>query len=128
MLGVQPILGRAFTERDDEESSPEVVMLGHGYWQRRFGGDPAVVGRRITVDGTPREIIGVLPQGFWFMDARHDLVLPLRFDRAKVAPRRLQLPGRSAGCVPASRSTRLNADVARMIRDRASAGFRRRRA
>ena len=59
-------------------------MLGHGYWQRRFGGDPGVVGRRIMVDGTAREIIGVLPKGFWFMDMPHDLVLPLRFDRAKV--------------------------------------------
>ena len=84
MLGVQPILGRAFAERDDEAGSPEVVMLGHGYWQRRFGGDPGVVGRRIMVDGTAREIIGVLPEGFWFMDVPHDLVLPLRFERAKV--------------------------------------------
>jgi MacB-like periplasmic core domain len=49
MLGVQPILGRAFTERDDDPRSPAVMMLGHGYWQRRFGGDPAVPGRRITV-------------------------------------------------------------------------------
>ena len=84
MLGVQPILGRAFAERDDEVGSPEVVMLSHGYWQRRFGGDPGVVGRRIMVDGTAREIIGVLPKGFWFMDVPHDLVLPLRFERAKV--------------------------------------------
>ena len=115
MLGVQPILGRAFTERDDEDSSPEVVMLGHGYWQRRFGGDPAVVGRRIMVDGTPREIIGVLPQGFWFMDAPHDLVLPLRFDRAKV-----RLAGynfRAVGRLrPGVDIAAVNADVARMIR------------
>ena len=84
MLGVQPILGRAVAERDDEVGSPEVVMLSHGYWQRRFGGDLGVVGRRIMVDGTAREIIGVLPKGFWFMDAPHDLVLPLRFERGKV--------------------------------------------
>ncbi|MEO8078587.1 MAG: ABC transporter permease, partial [Acidobacteriota bacterium] len=68
ILGVQPILGRAFTERDDQEGSPPVVMLGYGYWQRRFGGDPAAVGRRLTLDGTPLEIIGVLPQDFWYMD------------------------------------------------------------
>src|SRR4051794_34841632 len=84
MLRVQPILGRAFAERDDDSGSPEVVMLGHGYWQRRFGGNPAAVGRRIMIDGTLREIIGVLPQSFWFMDMAHDLVLPLRYDRAKV--------------------------------------------
>ena len=59
-------------------------MLGYGYWQRRFGGDPASSGAGIMVDGTAREIIGVLPKDFWFMDMAHDLVVPLRFDRAKV--------------------------------------------
>ena len=93
MLGVQPILGRAFVGADNDGGSPEVVMLGHGYWQRRFGGDPAVVGRRIMVDGTAREIIGVLPQGFWFMDmtARPRGAAPLRARQG--ASRRLQLPG-----------------------------------
>lgn len=84
MLGVQPALGRPFTEKDNQNGSPEVIMLSHGYWQRKFGGDPNVIGRRIRVDGSAREIIGVLPQGFWYMDSRHDLVLPLRFDRAEV--------------------------------------------
>jgi predicted permease len=115
MLGVPPILGRAFEERDDAAGSPEVVMLGHGYWQRRFGGDPGVVGRRIVVDGTPREIIGVLPKGFWFMDASHDLVLPLRFDRAKVrlAGYNFQAIGRLRSGVSLEAA---DADVARMIR------------
>ncbi len=115
MLGVQPILGRAFTERDDQEGSPPVVMLGYGYWQRRFGGDPAAVGRRLTLDGTPLEIIGVLPQGFWHMDARHDLVVPVRIDRAKV-----HLAGYSFRAIgrlrPGVTLDALNADVARMIR------------
>ena len=115
MLGVQPILGRAFTERDDQEGSPPVVMLGYGYWQRRFGGDPAAVGRRLTLDGTPLEIIGVLPQDFWHMDARHDLVVPVRIDRAKV-----HLAGYSFRAIgrlrPGVTLDALNADVARMIR------------
>ena len=84
MLGVQPILGRAWPSETTTAGSPEVVMLGHDYWQRRFGGDPGVIGRRMMVDGTAREIIGVLPQGFWFMDMWHDLLLPLRFERGKV--------------------------------------------
>ena len=115
MLGVQPILGRAFTERDDQEGSPPVVMLGYGYWQRRFGGDPAAVGRRLTLDGTSLEIIGVLPQGFWHMDARHDLVVPVRIDRAKVhlAGYNFQAIGRLR---PGVTLDALNADVARMIR------------
>jgi putative ABC transport system permease protein len=115
MLGVQPILGRAFAQRDDEAGSPEVMMLAHGYWRRRFGGDRDVIGRRIMVDGTPREIIGVLPQGFWFMDAPHDLVLPLRFDRATVrlAGYNFRAVGRMR---PGVSLEAVDADVARMIR------------
>ncbi|MEO7275520.1 MAG: ABC transporter permease [Vicinamibacterales bacterium] len=114
MLGVNPILGRAFVERDDDRKSPEVVMLSHGYWQRRFGGDPTVVGRRLLVDGTPREIVGVLPQGFWFMDEGHDLVMPLRFDRAAVrlAGYNFQAIGRLR---PGVTIQQADADVARMI-------------
>jgi putative ABC transport system permease protein len=114
ILGVQPALGRAFVERDDDPHSPEVVMLGHGYWQRRFGGDPGVVGRRITVDGTAREIIGVLPQAFWFMDMPRDVVVPLRFDRATV-----RLAGynfRAIGRLrPGVSIQQVDGDVARMI-------------
>jgi putative ABC transport system permease protein len=114
MLGVQPILGRAAAERDDEAGSPEVVVLGHGYWQRRFGGDPGIVGRRITVDGTDREIIGVLPAGFWFMDVSLDLLLPLRFERSKVrlAGYNFQAIGRLR---PGVSIEAANTDVARMI-------------
>jgi putative ABC transport system permease protein len=115
LVGVQPMLGRDFAEKDNDTSSPEVVMLGYGYWQRRFGGDPSAVGRRLTVDGTAREIIGVLPRGFWHMDTPHDLVFPLRFDRAKV-----RLAGynwRAVGRLrPGVTLEQANADVARMIR------------
>jgi predicted permease len=115
MLGIQPILGRAFTERDDRRGGDEVVMLGNGYWRRRFGSDPDVVGRRITVDGTAREIIGVLPDGFWFLDVPHDLIMPLRYDRAT-----LRLAGynfRGIGRMqPGVSLDAVNADVARMIR------------
>jgi putative ABC transport system permease protein len=115
LLGVQPILGRAMLERDDEAGSPEVVMLGHGYWQRRFGGDPGVVGRRIMVDGTAREIIGVLPEGLWFMDVSHDLVLPIRFERSKVHLAGYNFPaiGRLRPGVSIEAAA---ADVARMIK------------
>jgi putative ABC transport system permease protein len=84
MLGVQPIIGREFAETDNQDKSPEVVMLGYGYWQRRFGGDPKVIGRSIIVDGSAREIIGVLPNNFWFMDMGHDLLAPFRFNRSTV--------------------------------------------
>ena len=115
LLGVQPAVGRPFSERDDRDDSPDVVMLGHGYWQRQFGGKSDVVGQLITVDGTRREIIGVLPKGFWFMDAPHDLLLPVRFNRANV--RLAGYNNRAVGRLrPGVDLAGVNADVARMIR------------
>jgi predicted permease len=114
MLGVKPILGRGFTEKDNATTSPEVVMLSHGYWQRRFSGDPKVIGRRIMADGAAREIIGVLPKGFWFMDMKHDLILPLRFDRASVRLAGYNFQG-IARLRPGVTIQQANSDVARMI-------------
>ena len=115
LLGVQPAIGRPFAEQDDQEGSPEVVMLSHAYWQRQFGGNPNAVGQLVTVDGTRREIIGVLPKGFWFMDAPHDLVLPIRFNRATV--RLAGYNNRAVGRLrPGVDLAGINADVARMIR------------
>jgi predicted permease len=114
MLGVRPILGRDFDEKDGHNSSPDVVMLSYGYWQRRFGGDPKVIGRRIMADGAAREIVGILPERFWFMDMSHDLVLPLRFDRANV-----RLAGYNFQAIarlrPRVTIQQANADVARII-------------
>src|SRR5438270_378109 len=60
------------------------LHLADGYWRTRFGGDPTVLGRRIMVDGNPREIIGVLPASFQCMDRRISMMIPLRFDRNDV--------------------------------------------
>ncbi|MEO7999705.1 MAG: ABC transporter permease, partial [Gemmatimonadaceae bacterium] len=114
MLGVQPLLGRGFIEADDAEGSPDVVMLGYGYWQQHFGGDRTVVGRRITMDGKPVEVIGVLPQSFWLMDVPHDFVAPLRFNRGSV-----HLAGYNYQAIARLKSgvtiAQANRDVARMI-------------
>ncbi len=83
-LGVQPILGRWFTATDDSRGSPETALLTYGYWQRRFGGSSSAIGQRILVDGEPKEIIGVMPQSFRFLDEKPDLIFPFRFDRNKV--------------------------------------------
>ena len=82
MLGVQPAVGRLFNRKDDSPDGPETVILSHGYWQTRFGGDRAVVGRRILLDGRPREVIGVLPANFRFLDQKPAVVLPMRLDRS----------------------------------------------
>ncbi|HXW05465.1 MAG TPA: ABC transporter permease [Vicinamibacterales bacterium] len=84
VLRVEPLLGRRFTADDDSPKTPERVMLAHGYWQRKFGSDPGVVGRQVTVDGRPREIIGVLGPGFRFLNRNPQLVLPFRINRAEV--------------------------------------------
>src|SRR5258706_7873551 len=76
VLGVQPRLGRVFTE-DEDNQSVRVVVISHGLWQRRFGGSPGIVGRKISLNDEPYEVIGVMPPGFYFMHSRDiDLWMP----------------------------------------------------
>lgn len=83
-LDTPPQVGRWFSQADQIPRGPERVMLSYGYWQRRFGGDRTVIGRNIMVDSRPREIVGVMPKGFQFVDADFDLVGPLAFERGKL--------------------------------------------
>jgi predicted permease len=84
LLGVKPTLGRLFTQADDTVGAPQTVLLSYGYWQKKFGGANSVIGKSITLDGKPREIIGVLPKGFHFLDWDDaSLVLPMQWDRSK---------------------------------------------
>jgi predicted permease len=83
-LGVPPEVGRWLSSEDQVPRGPQRVMLSYGYWQRRFGGDRAVVGRSITVDSRPREIVGVMPEGFRITDTDFDLLVPLAFDRVLI--------------------------------------------
>ncbi len=66
LLGVRPALGRTFRPEEDESGRGRVVMLTDSFWRERFHGDPAIVGQRITLDGAPHEIVGVLPASFRF--------------------------------------------------------------
>jgi len=66
LLGVQPKLGRNFTEAEDQPGGPRVAILSNGLWQRRFGGDPALVGREILLDDKNYTVIGVMPEDFRF--------------------------------------------------------------
>ena len=83
-LGVPPAVGRWFSQIDQVPNGPGRVMLSYGYWQRRFGGDRTVIGRNIMVDSQSREIVGVMPQGFRFVDSDFDLTTPLAFNRGKL--------------------------------------------
>jgi predicted permease len=77
LLGVQPVLGRNFTEAEDQHSANGTVLLSWSLWQRRFGGDPAVVDQTIHLDGRPYTIIGVLPASFAFPDVSTQLWTPV---------------------------------------------------
>jgi putative ABC transport system permease protein len=114
LLHVKPVLGRLFTQEDDSPGSPETVILGHGYWQRRFGADPAVVGSAVNVDGEPKEVIGVLPAGFRFLRYDPDLFLPFRFDRSKLFIGNFSYQG-IARLKQGFTVEQANADVSRMI-------------
>ena len=79
VLGVRPALGRLIAEGDDRRGCAPTIVLSHTFWQREFGGDRAVVGRRLSVDGHPAEIIGVGPAGFFGLEVGRgfDLAVPL---------------------------------------------------
>ncbi len=90
------------------------MILSDGYWKSRFGGDPSVLGRRIMVDGNPREVIGVLPPSFQFLDRKVSLLAPLRFNRAAVRLISFCCQG-IARLKPGVTLAQANADVARML-------------
>jgi putative ABC transport system permease protein len=83
-LGVQPVLGRWFTGKDDSPGSPETAVLSYEFWQRRFGGSASAIGRRLVIGGTARAVIGVMPRGFRFLDIQPAVLLPLRLNRSEV--------------------------------------------
>src|SRR5262249_51173698 len=112
-LGVQPALGRWFSQDDDRPGTPETVILSNGYWQRRFGGDLGVVGRVMTIDSRPREVIGVMPATFTFRGFPADLILPFRFDPDQ-PPAGYCCRG-VARLKPRATLAQANADVARML-------------
>ena len=83
-LAVPPLLGRVFTADDTSPGAPFAVILGHGYWQRRFGGDRGIVGRMLRVDGAPVEVIGVMPPGFRLLGEEPSLYAPIQLDAGEM--------------------------------------------
>ena len=115
LLGAKPALGHLFTRQDDSPSAPRTVILSYGYWQRRFGGSSAVLGRTLLTDGVPREIVGVLPRGFDFLDnSDADLFLPMQWDRSKVTLGDFG-PQAFGRLKPGSTISQARADFARLI-------------
>jgi putative ABC transport system permease protein len=114
VLRVQPFLGRRFTADDDSPRTPERVMVAYSYWVRKFGSDPSIIGRQIVVDGTPREIIGVLPASFRFLFVNPQLVLPFRLNRAELFVGNFSYMS-VARLKPGVTIAMANDDIARMI-------------
>ena len=113
-LGVPPAIGRWFSPVDQEPNGPGRVMLSYGYWQRRFGGDRTILGRNLMVDSQSREIVGVMPRGFRFVDSDFDLTTPLAFDRGKLILAGFGFHG-MARLKPGATIAEANADLSRML-------------
>src|ERR1700676_854205 len=115
LLGVRPMLGRLFRAEDDVPGAPQTLLLTYGYWQRKFGGNSSEVGQTLVVDGKARQIIGVLPKGFHFLDYEdRALITPFQFDRNKVHLGNFSYEA-LARLKPGATMEQANADVARML-------------
>jgi putative ABC transport system permease protein len=114
MLGVQPALGRWFSSQNAAPGNPPTMILTYSWWQARFGGDHSVIGREIKVDGISREVIGVMPENFRFLDRDATFLLPLQFDRNKAFIGQFSYPG-IARLKHRVTIEQASADIARMI-------------
>src|SRR3954470_17981768 len=114
ILKVRPLAGRTFSDVEGNAGQPLTAILTYGYWRTKFGGDPSIVGRTITLDGRAREVVGVLPESFQFLDVRPAVILPIQFDRSKIFLGQFNYTA-IARLKPDTTIAQANADVARMI-------------
>lgn len=84
-LRVSPLRGRAFRQDEDRPDAAPVVLIGERLWQREFGGDPSIIGRRANVDGVLRQVVGVMPARFHWPSSSTELWLPIGIDPARTA-------------------------------------------
>jgi predicted permease len=113
-LGVQPKIGRSFSQADDTPGTPQTVILTYGYWQRRFGGNPSALGRTLILDAKPHTIIAVMPADFRFLNGNPDIIQPVRLEREKLFLGEFNYQG-IARLKPGVTIQQANADVGRML-------------
>ena len=113
-LNVPALRGQWLTAADQDPHSPGRVMLSYGYWQRRFGGDPGVVGRTISVNSQTRVIAGVMPRGFRIVNYDFDLLVPMGLDPVKEILAGFAYRG-IARLRPGVTIPQANADAARLL-------------
>lgn len=88
-LRARPQLGRGFSEGEGEAGGPNAVVISHGFWQRRFGGDPEVLGKSVDINSIPRTVVGVMPSDFHFLTGA-EVWLPMRPDENFASERRFR--------------------------------------
>jgi predicted permease len=85
ILGANPVLGRVFTESEDQTGASPRAVLSYEFWRNHLGGDSSVLGRELTLDGVPFTVMGVLPPGFKYFQERVDLYIPIALEGANPA-------------------------------------------
>jgi len=113
-LGMQASLGRWFSKEEDSPGGARAAILSHGYWQRKFGGDRAILGRAVVIDLVPHEVIGVMPQGFGFVNHSPDVILAQQLNSRR--PDAFNYNG-IAKLKPGLTVDQANADIARVWRN-----------
>ena len=119
VLGARPLVGRTFLPDEDRVMPASVAVLSYGLWQRRFGGDPAIIGRTIPFNGLPRTVVGVMPQYFDYPTAHIDVWLPMaRFNSDSLGDRSnhyLFMVGRLRRDVPVAHAVSEASTVSRRL-------------
>jgi predicted permease len=115
VLGIPPMLGSSFSAANDAPGAAPTAILTYGYWQRKYSADRAAIGKTIIVDGVARQIMGVMPRNFHFLDTRDlALILPLQLDRSQTQLMDFSYSG-IARLQPGATLEQASADVARLI-------------
>jgi putative ABC transport system permease protein len=94
VLGVNPVLGRTFFAGEDSAGKNNVCVISHGFWQRRLGGDPNVIGRSLLLNNLPTQIVGVMPAQFKFPRVEIELWIPMALDTKRTNPYIFSVIGR----------------------------------
>ena len=122
VLGVNPARGRPFTIEEDKPNN-RVVVISDRLWRRKFAGDPTLLQKPVTIDGTPRELVGIMPPGFSYLDKTVDVWIPMGFTAQARTPRGrwINVAGRLKAGVTFEQSqqdmTRVHAELTRMFPD-----------
>lgn len=115
VLRVDPALGRAHTSSEDVAEGPSVAVLGHALWDRAFGGDQAVIGRTIRVNGRTAEVIGVMPAGFAYPSEETELWTPVGLDPMERSGRGRHFLGAVARLAAGTDRARADAEMATLM-------------